>query len=241
MELFYSTDVCGSNLRLGPEESNHCIRVLRKRVGDRINVTDGEGNLYVCTIADDSPKSVAAVVVEVLSNWHSHDYYLTMAVCPTKNNDRFEWFAEKATEMGVDVIVPVIGDHSERKVFKTDRLRKIVLAATKQSLKSRLPKVRETLSVREFIKETAGGGALKLIACCFESDDMPRRGIKEVLSAHAMREITVLIGPEGDFSQEEAALAVAAGFIPVHLGQSRLRTETAALSAVAAVYFENMK
>jgi 16S rRNA (uracil1498-N3)-methyltransferase len=154
-----------------------------------------------------------------------------MAVCPTKNMERYEWFAEKATELGLDEIVPVIGDHSERKVFKPERLRRILLSAAKQSLKGAIPSVAEPLSVREFIAASSPDD-LRLICCCFEGE-VPRLSINDVLAG---TRISVLIGPEGDFSHEEAKLAIEAGFIPVHLGPSRLRTETAALTAVEAVY-----
>ena len=243
MEIFYSADVCGSTLRLGPEESLHCAKVLRKRVGDAIDVVDGEGTLYRCTVTDSSPKGVEASVNEAVTNWNSHPYRLTLAVSPTKNNDRYEWFAEKAVELGVDCIVPVIGEHSERKVFKTDRLRKIILSATKQSLKARLARVYGPFSVKEFIEETAASGEVKMIACCFEEDGTPRRSISDVLAAaHGhCDEFIVLIGPEGDFSREEVRLAMEAGYVPVHLGTSRLRTETAGVAAASAVYFEYME
>lgn len=240
MEIFYSADVYGNSLRLGPEESQHCAKVLRKRVGDAIDVIDGEGTLYHCTVVNDSPKGVEATVNEAVNNWNSHPYRLTLAVCPTKNNDRYEWFAEKATEFGADCFVPVIGEHSERKVFKTDRLRKIILSATKQSLKAKLAQVREPLTVKEFIKETAASNAVKLIAYCFEEENVPRRSIKEVLAGRGSDEIIVLVGPEGDFSREEAQLAIESGYVPVHLGDSRLRTETAGVAAASAVYFEYM-
>lgn len=232
MEIFYSKDIDGSRLRLDAEESQHCARVLRRRAGDHIDVIDGEGTLYGCTITDDSPRCVEAAVEKRTEHWGSHPYRLTMAVCPTKNNDRYEWFAEKATEFGLDRIVPVIGERSERRVFKTDRLRRVVLSAVKQSLKGTVPGVAEPMSVKDFISSC--NASCKLIACCFDEDSAPRRNITEALSSG---DIAVLIGPEGDFSPSEARLAVEAGFIPVHLGESRLRTETAALAAVAAVYF----
>lgn len=240
MELFYCRDIDATLCHLDQEESAHCIKVLRHRSGDRINVIDGEGTFYDCTLIDDSPKAAVARIDGVQKCWGAHNYRLTMAVCPTKNIDRFEWFAEKATEFGVDTIVPVIGDHSERKVIKTDRIRKILLSATKQSLKGAIPTVREAIGVSDFIKEYAGSDALKMMAYCFEDETHPRRSIIEVLEGSSNREIVVLIGPEGDFSHNEAEDALAAGFIPVHLGESRLRTETAALAAVSAVYFNSM-
>ena len=235
MELFYSRDIAGGICRLDQDESGHCIKVLRHRSGDEINVIDGCGTLHRCRITSDSHKGVEAIVLENTDGWGSHPYRLHMAVCPTKNNDRYEWFVEKACEIGVDVISPVIGEHSERRIFKTARAEKILVSAAKQSLKASVPVVNEPVSVKDFIRSSSEG--LRLIAYCFEDENIPRRSIKEVLEGYEGSDITVMIGPEGDFSREEAELALASGFVPVHLGASRLRTETAALTAVAAVYF----
>ena len=235
MELFYSRDIAGGICRLDQDESGHCIKVLRHRSGDEINVIDGCGTLHRCRITSDSHKGVEAIVLESTDGWGSHPYRLHMAVCPTKNNDRYEWFVEKACEIGVDAISPVIGEHSERKIFKTARAEKILVSAAKQSLKASVPVVNEPVSVKDFIRSSSEG--LRMIAYCFEDENIPRRSIKEVLEGHDGSDITVMIGPEGDFSREEAELALASGFVPVHLGASRLRTETAALTAVAAVYF----
>lgn len=237
MEIFYSRVTDDGICTLDAEESAHCVKVLRHREGDQISVIDGEGTFYDCVLLDASPKCATARIVGVQPCWGAHDYVLTMAVCPTKNIDRYEWFAEKATEIGVDRIVPVIGDHSERKVLKTDRLRKILLSATKQSLKGAVPSIDEPVSVREFILSCKDSDALKLIAYCFEESDAPRRPIMETLGGK--KDVVVLIGPEGDFSREEARLAMECGFVPVHLGESRLRTETAAVTAVTAVYLSN--
>ncbi len=237
MELFYSQDIEGGICRLDHDESGHCIRVLRHRAGDEISVIDGRGTLHKCRITSDSHKGVEAVVVESVSDWGSHPYKLHLAVCPTKNNDRFEWFAEKACEMGFDELSPVIGDHSERRVLKTARVEKILVSAAKQSLKAAVPVVNEPVSVKEFIAANAAKNGLKMIAYCFDDERVPRRSIKDVLNGYDGTDVTVMIGPEGDFSHEEAELALQAGFIPVHLGASRLRTETAAISAAAAVYF----
>ena len=235
MELFYSRDIAGGICRLDQDESGHCIKVLRHRSGDEINVIDGCGALHRCRITSDSHKGVEAIVLESTDGWGSHPYRLHMAVCPTKNNDRYEWFVEKACEIGVDEISPVIGEHSERKIFKTARAEKILVSAAKQSLKASVPVVNEPVSVKDFIRSSSEG--LRMIAYCFEDENIPRRSIKEVLEGYDGSDITVMIGPEGDFSREEAELALASGFVPVHLGASRLRTETAALTAVAAVYF----
>ncbi len=239
MELFYSRDIDGTLCRLDKDESTHCIKVLRHRCGDEIHVIDGEGTLYHCRLTDDNWKGAEAIVESTEENWGSHPYSLTLAVCPTKNSDRYEWFCEKACEVGMDRVVPVIGDHSERKVFKKERVEKILVSAAKQSLKAAIPTVTDPLTVKEFIRQagTTSGEALRLIAYCFEDETHPRTSIKTALEGFQGQEIIVLIGPEGDFSHEEAALALAQGFIPVHLGASRLRTETAALTAAEAVYF----
>lgn len=239
MEIFWTEDIAGGICRLGEEESAHCVRVLRHRAGDRINIIDGHGTMYECTLVADSPKGAEARIEQAQQNWGGHPYDLTMAVCPTKNIDRYEWFAEKATEFGVDRIVPVIGEHSERKILKPERMNRILLSAAKQSLKASIPELSDTISVREFIESTAGTDALKMIAYCFE-DGQERHSIREVLEKNDAKEVIVLIGPEGDFSREEADAAVAAGYVPVHIGESRLRTETAALASVSMVYYRNI-
>ena len=230
MEIFFSDDICDGRVRLDAEESGHCVRVLRHRPGDEISVIDGRGTLYRCALEIADAKGAEARVIEAQPGFGAHPYHLTMAVCPTKNIDRFEWFVEKATEIGVDVIAPVIGERSERRVLKTDRLRRLALSAAKQSLKAAIPTIAEPQSVRDFIL-AAPADALKLICYCF--DDVERKQIQQLLPA---REICILIGPEGDFSPEEAALARERGWIPVSLGESRLRTETAAVVAATAVY-----
>ena len=252
-EIWHAGDFGGG---LDADESGHCCRVLRHSAGDEIHVIDGLGSMFRCRLVDDNPKGAEAEVLEAFPGWGGHPYRLTVACCPTKNNDRFEWFVEKATEIGVDRIVPTIGERSERKVYKTDRALRIALSATKQSLKSRIPEIAEPISVKDFIQisplaslgrtdstpchfeRSPEGGvekSLKLIAYCFEGDTK-RISIQEALRAYEGKDITILIGPEGDFSPEEARLAVEHGYIPVHLGASRLRTETAAVLAATAVY-----
>ena len=238
MELFYAYEVEGSVCRLDQDESAHCVKVLRHRAGDAVDIIDGLGTLYHCRLTLDSPKGAEAQILSKEADWGSHPYRLTIGCCPTKNNDRFEWFVEKATEIGVDRIVPLIGERSERKVYKTDRARRIALSATKQSLKAAVPEIAEPVSVTSFIGRD--GASLRLIAYCFEDGSHPRISIKEALQGFDGKDVTVLIGPEGDFSPEEAALALEAGYIPVHLGSSRLRTETAAVTAATAVYLHFM-
>ena len=266
MEIFYSNDIDSTTVRLNSEESAHCVRVLRHRAGDEIAVMDGCGTLLWCTLEEASPSAAVARVVRREPGFGSHPYHLTLAVCPTKNMDRYEWMVEKATEIGVDVIAPVIGERSERKVCKTDRLERLVLSAAKQSLKASVPIVAQPVSVMDFIKSYSGtssvssgvtptslsgtssvpsgvtpnditGGTLKLIAYCFEGEKV---SIKDALAASKLSNIVVLIGPEGDFSPKEVAAALRAGFKPVHLGSSRLRTETAALISASAVYFDKL-
>lgn len=393
MELFYSTDIAAGICTLNEEESRHCAKVLRHVAGDIINVIDGEGTLYTCRIME-SGRHVVCSIEGMQEGFGTHNYRLTMAVSPTKNIDRYEWFLEKATEMGVDVIVPVIGEYSERKIIKPERLEKILVSAAKQSLKGAIPKLREAVSVKEFISniqdtcnqpgssfgagqgkdlsclsnqsgsscgagqggpayvessstadtltnknsvedsgltgggksgtgisntamsgtemsctemlstqmscteisggemsctemsctemscaEISGGemscsemlstemsesvfsvGGIKLIAYCGEQKKItladavaqakalamshgqvcgtvPGIGDIKGFACGAVPEITILIGPEGDFSSSEVEAAVAAGFTPLTLGDSRLRTETAAVAAVAGVYF----
>ena len=273
MELFYAHKVDGGFAYLDAEDSAHCVRVLRHRAGDAISVIDGTGSLLHCTLTDDSPKEAVARVVSEETGWGTHHYYLRMAVCPTKNIDRYEWFVEKAVELGVDEIVPVIGEHSERRTLRLDRLQRIAVSAAKQSLKAAVPVIAGPVSMRDFIaachsERSEGIPNIRLIAYC--SDDVAPRGsiidaIAEAcdgvladgecryrapfsgartcpfpaaegkVSASAPC-VTVLIGPEGDFSQEEVRTALDAGFIPVHLGPSRLRTATAAITAIEAVY-----
>ena len=251
MEIFYSSDVANGLCTLTEEESRHCAKVLRHVVGDTIKVIDGSGALYTCKIIE-CGKKVVCSVEQIEENFGSHKYHLTMAVCPTKNIDRYEWFLEKATEMGVDVVVPVIGEHSERRIIKPERLEKILVSAAKQSLKGAIPVLEEAVSVKQFIKECAAvdnsssvgdaipvGGEVKLIAYCGEQEKVTlAQAVQKAVAANPEApHITILIGPEGDFSPAEVDAAIAAGFSPLTLGDSRLRTETAAVSAVAGVYF----
>lgn len=234
MEIFYSCDIEGNLVKLDAEQSGHCVKVLRHREGDEVDIIDGKGTLMHCTLLDASPKCAVARMESEEKNFGSHPYRLTLAVCPTKNSDRYEWMAEKVTEIGVDIIAPVIGDRSERKVFKPERVRRIVLSAAKQSLKGAVPEIAEACTVSEFI-DAAPKDALKLIAYCFEGEKV---SIRQALEKSQNDNVVILIGPEGDFSPKEVAKAVAAGFRQIHLGSSRLRTETAAVTAAEAVYFK---
>ena len=223
------------------QESGHCIKVLRHRAGDTIHVIDGCGNLYECRIVSADPTATRFEVVNVVEGYGSHPYRLTMAVAPPKNIDRFEWFCEKATEMGVDTIVPLVGDYSERRVFKGDRCERILVSAAKQSHKGAIPSLEPLTPVRDFLVRDFGSGVQKYICYCSEVEGAAKIHIREALAAAGdSRDFVVMIGPEGDFSREEIALALEQGWTPVSLGDSRLRIETAALTATAAVYLSSL-
>jgi len=240
MELFYSREISQGCTHLDSEESNHCVRVLRHRTGDRINIIDGVSNLYCCRITDDNPKCLSFEIIEKIEGYGSHPYHLHMAVCPPKNIDRFEWFAEKATEIGVDEITPLFGEYSERKVFKGDRVERIIISAAKQSHKGAVRVLNPAVRVTDFLSETRAG--LKLICYCDEvaAFGMSKIGIRDALSVTDGKDVTIMIGPEGDFSRDEMSKAVASGWQPVSLGESRLRIETAALVATASVYLNTL-
>ena len=240
MELFFCKEISSGATVLDREESNHCVKVLRHRRGDDINIIDGAGFLYRCRIIDDNPREVAFEVLESVEGYGSHPYRLHMAVSPPKNIDRFEWFAEKATEIGVDEVTPLFGDYSERKVFKPERVERLLISAAKQSHKGAVPRLNGAVAVRDFIASLKDSDALKLICYCDDTIALGREkiSIREALRLAEGRPVVVMIGPEGDFSRAEMAAAVASGWQPVSLGESRLRIETAALTAVAAVYLE---
>ena len=245
MELFYSTEVKDNLIILPEAETRHCVKVLRNNAGDTVYVIDGRGFLYRCTLKDTSSKEAVCEIVETLKGEGERPYNLTMAVCPTKNIDRYEWFLEKATEFGIDKLIPLISDHSIRTVVKKERLEAIALSATKQSLKAYLPVIEDPLKVGDFLKRYSKAGAVKLIAHCEEGKKLTLREALALRTAPAgcsketsdKPQIIIMIGPEGDFSKKEIAEAEAAGFTPITLGKSRLRVETAALAAVCEAYF----
>lgn len=242
MEIFYSKNISEGVTVLDSEESGHCIKVLRHRQGDSINVVDGHGMLFRCTITDANPKGVVFTIDEAIENYGSHNYILHMAVAPPKNIDRFEWFAEKVTEVGVDCITPIFGEYSERKVFKPERVERILISAAKQSHKGAIPELRPATGVKEFLEQESGDDAVRLICYCDEVESLGavKKSISEVIPQGKEKGVTIMIGPEGDFSRSEIALAIEKGWQPVSLGDSRLRIETAALVAAAAVYIRNL-
>ena len=231
MIIFYCSDIL-SCPELSEEDSGHAVRVLRHREGDEVTVVDGLGRFYRCAIAAAHPKYCQLQILEVTEERH-WPYRVELAIAPTKNLDRMEWWIEKATEMGLDAFIPLKTRFSERKELKTDRLRRIAVSAMKQSLKATLPEVREMTDIQVFLKEPFEGQ--KFIAHCMK--DEPRKLLShEVKPGTAVR---VLIGPEGDFSPEEVSLAIQQGYVPVSLGEQRLRTETAALASVHTIHIIN--
>ncbi len=233
MQLFYSPGIQEGVNTLDGDQSQHCVRVLRKKQGDTLHITDGEGNLYraVVTVAD--PKRCVVEARLERKECGRRPFSVHMAVAPTKNTDRFEWFVEKATEIGVDRITPLECERSERRVLKRDRCERVAIEAMKQSVKAYLPSVDELTAFAQLLKSVQAEG--KYIAHCSETGQ--RRPLKELCAGQA--NVAVLIGPEGDFSPGEVAAAKAHGFVEVSLGPSRLRTETAALVAVHTVNLMN--
>ena len=233
MQLFYNPqiDEKTESFSFDKEESKHIIKVLRKKDTDILFVTNGMGLLFETEIilASDNKCTVKILAIEKTK---PSNFYLHLVVAPTKMNDRYEWFLEKATEIGVDEITPIICDRSERKVINKDRFEKIILTALKQSNALFLPKLNEAVSFKDFIKRKNKG--LQLIAHCEETN---KKSLKSVLRPN--ENATILIGPEGDFSEKEIALALENNFIPVSLGNTRLRTETAAVVACHSVVFVN--
>lgn len=234
MNLFYNPNIteASSEIVFDKEESRHVIKVLRKQTGDVLHLTNGKGSIFKTTLLSTDPKRCIAQV-RAVEQQAPLPYHLHLAVAPTKLNDRFEWFLEKAAEIGVSEITPLICEHSERKVIKHERYQKILVSAMKQSLKAHLPQLNGAVTFNNFISKTHAA-EIKCIAHCEESN---KQSFKTVLRSKAS--VLMLIGPEGDFSTPEIKLATSMHFTPVSLGDSRLRTETAAIVACHSVAFAN--
>ncbi|MGX1930543.1 16S rRNA (uracil(1498)-N(3))-methyltransferase [Flagellimonas sp. 2504JD4-2] len=233
MQLFYNPTLDNSfkQFFFPAEESKHIVKVLRKKEGDILHITNGKGYLFEAEILiADLRKCKAQIISEEKSI--PKRYQLHLAVAPTKMNDRYEWFLEKATEIGIDAITPIICEHSERKTLKLDRMERVLQSAMKQSLQTFLPKLNPPISYKEFLQQEIKG--LKFIAHCDEGEKME---LKRRVAAD--KDVTILIGPEGDFSAPEITLALEKGFVPVSLGNTRLRTETAAIVACSTVSIIN--
>lgn len=233
MQLFFNSNITENTLdfTFSKEESKHIIKVLRKNIGDTLHITNGNGWLFVAEISiPNINKCTANIVSKTLQP--KRNYNLHLAVAPTKMNDRYEWFLEKATEIGIDTITPIICDHSERKIIKAERFEKILQSAAKQSLNCYMPKLNAAIALKNYIKQDFSGNLF--IAHCEETD---KKSLKQELKSNT--DITILIGPEGDFSTKEIKQAIENNFIPVTLGETRLRTETAAIVACHSVAFIN--
>lgn len=233
MQLFYNSDIkiSDKNFFFDKEESKHIVKVLRKKEGDNIYITNGLGNLFISEIVFASEKKCEVKIIDI-NTFEPTPYYIHIAVAPTKMNDRMEWFLEKATEIGIHEITPILCEHSERKVYKIDRAEKIIQSALKQSNQYFLPKINEPVPFSNFVKTAFDGQ--KFIAHCEET---AKRSFKNEIKLNS--KILILIGPEGDFSTKEINLAIENKFVPVTLGNTRLRTETAALVACHTVALTN--
>lgn len=224
MHIFYTPDLSGNTYTLDESESKHCVRVLRLDQGEEITLVDGRGGFFTAEIADPNPKRCAVKVIESVLDFGIRNFQVHIAIAPTKNIERIEWFLEKATEIGINRITPLLCRYSERKEIKADRLEKVMVSAMKQSLKAYLPQLDPLTKFNDFISQPFDGQ--KFIAHC---DEKHRDLLKNLVVTN--QNYLILIGPEGDFSSEEIELAVKAGFHPVSLGDSRLRTETAGVVA----------
>ena len=233
MQLFYNSEIKNGDsiFFFDKEESKHIVKVLRKKESDKIFITNGLGYLFESEIILASEKKCEVKITKETFQ-QPNTFYTHIVVAPTKMNDRLEWFLEKATEIGIHEITPIICDHSERKVYKIDRAEKIIQAAMKQSLHYFLPKINEPISLSQFVKSNIDGQ--KYIAHCEETD---KKSFQKELKKE--EKVTILIGPEGDFSTKEINLAAENNFIPVALGTTRLRTETAALVACHTIALIN--
>jgi 16S rRNA (uracil1498-N3)-methyltransferase len=233
MQLFYNKDISdeSTSFSFDKEESKHIVKVLRKTEGDKLYVTNGLGYLFITEISLATERKCSVTIIEIKKS-NAIDFYIHLAVAPTKMNERFEWFLEKATEMGIHEITPIICDHSERKIIKTERFDKIIQSAMKQSLQYFLPILNEPISYKEFVSKNHEGNLC--IAHCEETE---KQLLKSIIKPK--ERYTILIGPEGDFSEKEIKMAIENNFVPVSLGNTRLRTETAAIVACHSLVFAN--
>jgi 16S rRNA (uracil1498-N3)-methyltransferase len=224
MHIFYIPEVSENYIILPEEESKHCVRVLRMVNGDTLQVVDGKGNFLNCSVTDPHPKRCIVQIMDTQSEFGKRNFHLHIAIAPTKNLDRFEWFLEKSTEIGIDEITPLLCEHSERKSINHDRLNRIMISAMKQSVKAYLPKLNDLTKFDNLIKSAQE--STKLMAYC--GDFTEPHAFSKIVKSNSL---LFLIGPEGDFSPSEVTLALKNGFSSVGLGPSRLRTETAGVVA----------
>jgi 16S rRNA (uracil1498-N3)-methyltransferase len=233
MQLFYCPDIISENHFLSEEESMHCIGVLRYKKDDIINIIDGIGGFYSAKIIRDDKKECEVKIISRQTEFNKRNYHLHIAIAPTKNIVRFEWFLEKATEIGIDEITPVICEHSERREIKTERLNKVIVSAIKQSVKAYLPKLNAAVKFKDFIHNT--NASQKFICSC---DAEKKSTLKNLYTKE--KDVLLLIGPEGDFSKDEIKLAADNEYKIISLGESRLRTETAGIVSCEIINFMNI-
>lgn len=234
MHLFYTPDIQHQIHILSEEESKHCTRVLRLQEGNNLFLTDGKGSFCEAVIKNANPKACVIEIIKRNQEYGKRKFSLSIAIAPTKNIERFEWFLEKATEIGIDEIIPLLCRYSERKEIKPERLEKVIVSAMKQSQKAYKPELSPIQNFKQFIIKPFPGS--KFIAHCIDED---KKLLKNLIDPGT--NVLVLIGPEGDFSAEEVDMALAEGFIPISLGESRLRTETAGVVACHTVNLVNQK
>jgi 16S rRNA (uracil1498-N3)-methyltransferase len=233
MQIFYAPDITGDSYTLDEKESKHSIRVLRMKQGAPVRLIDGMGNLYEGEITDPDPRKCTIRVTSVMKNFEKRNYRLHIAISPLKNPERFEWFVEKSVEIGIDEITPLICNHSEKSGIKTERVKNLIISAMKQSLKAKSTALNRPCLFNDFINSDLSGDLI--ITHC--NKKLARNRITEVYPKG--NDAVILIGPEGDFSEEEINDAIIKGFKAVHLGNSRLRTETAGIAACHSIYFIN--
>lgn len=235
MHVFYTPDISGNDYVLNEEESRHCMKVLRLTIGQRVYLINGKGGLFEAEIVAETKRNVVLQVLQATEHFLQREYYLHIAIAPTKNIERLEWFLEKATEIGIDEITPLVCERSERKVVKNERLNKVITAAVKQSLQAYHPQLNQATTFKELLTAQSGKELTRMIAHCLPGDE--KHYIQQV--AKPGEKYLILIGPEGDFSSQEVESALALGFMPLSLGKTRLRTETAALTACLEASFIN--
>jgi 16S rRNA (uracil1498-N3)-methyltransferase len=233
MQIFYAPGISGSIHYLDENESRHCIRVLRMQKGEAVRLVDGKGTLFEGWISDPDQRRCGIELTEKIADFEKRDYRLHIAISPLKNQERFEWFVEKSVEAGIDEITPLICRNTEKQGIKAERIENIIISAVKQSIKAYKPVLNKPVLFDEFIRTVVD--ETRMIAHC--SNDFGRSSIDKV--CRKGEDAVILIGPEGDFSKEEIAAALENGFRPVHLGRSRLRSETAGMAACLAIYFIN--
>ncbi|MBU2650077.1 MAG: 16S rRNA (uracil(1498)-N(3))-methyltransferase [Bacteroidetes bacterium] len=232
MQLFYTPGVSGDEYIFEPEEARHLLWVLRKKIGDQVHHTDGFGNLFHSVIIDDRDKNCMVRINKVEREYGKRNFHLCIAIAPTKNTARLEWFVEKATEIGIDRIIPFFGEHSERRNLNNDRLEKVIISAMKQSVKAYKPILEKAVDFENLVKQ--GYSGQKFFGWMGDGNSMSLgKGYKPG------SDVCILIGPEGDFSHNEVQIAQEHGFVPINLGNSRLRTETAAIVACSWINLLN--